>query len=414
MNDDAGETAERHAGRTGFGGHLTYAQTVLVLCSLGWFLVQSGRLILPALALPIQRSLGIGNAEFGVAVSVLWGVYALLQFPGGIASDDLGYRTMLVFGSVVTAAGYLLLVGVPNYPAFVVAAALLGVGVGSFYISSRTYPSEVYGDAKGRALGIANAAGDVGGVVAPLAAGAITALALPWRSAFAVIGGLVLLVGVAFHRAVPGEYALRRPALRSAGTAAVDRVATRSVLITLLAYCVFALAWQGSTAFIPLYVYEGKNLSYEVGTLMLSLFFLMGVVVKPLTGAASDVVGRRVLATGSLLASGVFLVGLAVVDGRLAVVAFIALFGATLMMFPPVTQAYLIEQFPADDVGGAFGLSRTGYVLVGSLGPALVGVGSETVGYDVTFAAFGVGLVAAGVVLAVFTGPVPDDRTERL
>lgn len=72
------------------------------------------------------------------------------------------------------------------------------------------------------------------------------------------------------------------------------------------------------------------------------------------------------------------------------------------MAFPPVAQAYLIEQFPDDDVGGAFGLSRTGYVLVGSLGPTLVGLGSETVGYDATFAAFGVGLVGASVLLALF------------
>ena len=94
-----------HAGSTDLTpGWLTYPRLALGLCSFGWFFVQGVRLIIPALALPIKESLVLSNAGFGVAVTVLWATYALLQFPGGLASDSLGFRTALVVGSVVTAA----------------------------------------------------------------------------------------------------------------------------------------------------------------------------------------------------------------------------------------------------------------------------------------------------------------------
>ena len=393
--------------RGGTLGRLNYPQTVLTLTSLSWFLVQGGRLILPGLALPVQESMGIGNAEFGFALTVLWGSYALTQFPGGLVSDDWGPRTVLVVGSVVTGIGYLVLVVAGSYAAFLATATLVGLGIGLLYIPSRTYASEVYGSARGRALGIANASGDASGVVAPVAATVIVAATLPWQWAFVGIALATLAVGVGHHRYLRGAYAVRRPDVGGVGVDAVKQVFRPRVLLVLATYSVFALTWQSSVAFIPLYMFEAKGLSFELGTLMLSLFFLMGVLVKPLAGELSDSVGRNVVAAAALLLGGGFLLVLAfLAEGRLAVIVSVAGFAAALMAFPPATQAYLLELFPDDNAGGSFGISRTVYVLIGSAGPALVGVASETVGYDAAFATFGVALVVSAVVLGVLArGP---------
>lgn len=381
---------------------LTYPRMVLGLCSLGWFLVQGGRLIVPALALPIRDSLALSNAGFGMAVTVLWAVYALLQFPGGIASDDLGYRTTLVGSSLVVAIGYLLLGASVGLSVFLLACALIGGGIGLFYITSRTFPSLLYQDDKGRALGITNAAGDVGGVLAPIAGGAIIALALPWRWAFLTIGVAVLVLAVTFHVTIRGTYRATVPDVRGTASEALGQISAGGIPLVIVAYSLFALAWQGSVAFIPLYMFEAKELTIETGNVLLSVFFLMGVLVKPASGWMSDHVGRHGLSIGSLASAGLTLGVLALVlSSRPAVIAAVTLFGATLMVFPPVTQAYLMDAFADETVGSSFGLTRTVYVLIGSLGPALVGVGSETIGFDATFALIALGLVIGAVVLAI-------------
>lgn len=381
---------------------LTYPRLVLILCSLGWFLVQGGRLIIPALALPIQESLVLSNAGFGIAVTVLWSVYALLQFPGGIASDDLGYRVTLVGSSLVIAAGYLLLGLSVGLTVFLLACALIGGGIGLFYISSRTFPSLLYEADKGRALGITNAAGDLGGVLAPIAGGVIIALALPWRGAFLAIGVAVLVLMVIFHVVVRGEYRFKMPDVRGTAAEATGQITAGTIPLVIVAYSLFALAWQGSVAFIPLYMFDSKGLSFEMGSLMLSVFFLMGVVVKPISGWLSDHIGRHGLSIGSLLGAGLAMgtLSLLITEG-LAVIAAVTLFGATLMVFPPVTQAHLMDEFDDETVGSSFGLTRTVYVFIGSLGPALVGLGSDTIGFDATFAVMAAGLLAGAAVLAV-------------
>ena len=394
----------REVGGRTVPGWVTYPRSILALCSVGWFLVQGGRLIVPPLAIPIRGTLGITNAQFGIAVTVLWGTYALAQFPSGIAADDLGHRTILVGSSLLAGLGFLGLVFATNYPLLMVACTVIGVGVGFFYITSRTFPSVLYGDDKGRALGITNAAGDVGGVIAPAAGAVIVGLAVSWRAAFLVVGLGAVLLAVASHLLVDGEYAVELPAIRPVTRSAVGEVTAGRVPLVILAYGLFALSWQASAAFIPLYMHEGKGLTVETGNLLLSLFFLAGVVVKPVAGWLSDRVGRRILSVGSLLGAGTTLFALALfVEGRLAVVAAVGLFGAALMVFPPVTQAYLMDAFADRSVGSAFGLTRTAYVLIGSTGPTIVGVGSGTIGYAPTFAGIAGGLILAAVLLVLAT-----------
>lgn len=392
-----------HAGSTDRQpGWLTYPRLALGLCSFGWFFVQGVRLIIPALALPIKESLVLSNAGFGVAVTVLWATYALLQFPGGLASDSLGFRTTLVVGSLVTAAGYALLGLSVGIGVFLVACAVVGVGIGLSFVSSRTLPSTLYGDNKGRALGVTTAAGDVGGVLAPVVGSVVIAAALPWRGVFLAAGVGVVALAAAFHAVVRGPYRSALPDVRGTTAHAVGQITGREITLVIVAYSLFALAWQGTVAFIPLYMFEAKGLTIATGNLLLSTFFLVGVVVKPTTGWLSDVVGRHALSVGSLLGAGLTLGALALfVTGRTAVVVVVVLFSAALLTFPPVTQAYLLDAFDDESQGSSFGMTRTVYVLVGSMGPAFVGIVSETLGYDAAFTIIAAGLLVGAVVLHV-------------
>lgn len=397
--------AERGTGLT--GRRLPYRTAVLVTISTAWFAFNGGRLILPPLAVPLQEGLGIGNAGFGFAVSVLWGAYALLQFAGGVSADTVGYKTVLVASLLVIGPAFALIAVVSSYPTFLVALALVGTGGGFFYIVSRTLPAELYGPEKGRAIGIVTAAGNGAGVIAPLAATAV--IAVSWRVPFAAVGGALVVIAVVVHRLVDGEYAFSRPDLVGRSRGATEEITKRGVPLLLVAYATFAVAWQGSVAFLPLYLYDTKGLSLGLANGALSVFFLTGVFVKPAAGGLSDAIPRRFVASGSILGAGLALAALALLaQGTVAVLAAVVVYGVTLLSFSPVMQAHLLEVFGERDNASSFGLARTLYVLVGSAGPTLVGVGSVTVGFTRTFATIAVLLVGASALLYHTTGRIAD------
>jgi MFS family permease len=159
-------------------------------------------------------------------------------------------------------------------------------------------------------------------------------------------------------------------------------------------------------------MYEAKGLSLATANGTLSVLFLMGMLVKPAAGWASDLVGRRSLVVGALFAAGCLLAGLALLARRpVVVLGGVALFGGALMTFQPVMQAYLMDWFEGASEGGAFGLARLVYATIASAGSTVVGVGSETLGFDAVFAGLAVALVVASGALLFTTGRVASSVT---
>lgn len=383
--------------RSVFG--LPYPTAILVLTSAGWIVIQTGRYLLPPLVTAIQEAFSIGNAKFGLAVSLLWAVYALAQFPAGLASDDLGYRTTLVGSLALAGVAFGAFALAPTYGTWLALLALVGVATGVFLISSRAYLSALYGTDRGRALGIHSAAGDVAGMTAPLVATAVLALTV-WYAPFL---GLLVVAAAAvalLHFLVEGPYSVRTPAVGDTAREAVAAVASRDLLVLTLVYGLYVMVTQGTAAFVPKYLTATKGLSPTAANLTFSLFYAVGVVAKPLAGGLSDRFGRRPVTVLALLGGGV---ALAVATGLsgFASAGAILIFAASVRFFPTPTQAYLFDRFEAATSGSSFGLVRTGYILVGSTGPALVGTGSVALGFGPTLWAMAGTLVVASLVLAV-------------
>ncbi len=384
---------------------------VLGLSAGGWAFSQGTWVLLPALAVPIREAVGVGNAGFGVAMSVLWGAIALTQFPSGLLSDELGHRTVLVPTLVAAGVAVAALAWLAALPAFLLLVVLVGVGTGAFPTVARALLSSRFGEDRGRAFGVFGGAGDAAGVATPLVATAAIAAGL-WRTTFLVAGGALVLGAAGFHLLLDGAYRFRRPSVLAPARDSLSEVLRPGVPVAILCYSTFALVWQGSTSFLPLYMYEAKGLTLGRANQMLSVLFLMGMLVKPTAGWASDLVGRRSLVVGSLFAAGCLLAGLAMLADRPAVVVVtVAAFGGALMTFQPVMQAYLMDWFEGASEGGAFGLARLIYATIASTGSTVVGVGSETLGYDPVFAVLAVGLVVASGALLLTTGRVASSTT---
>ncbi len=375
---------------TGHSGRL------LLAASLGWATIQTGRLVLSPMLLAVQDSLRISEFLAGVAFTVMWALYALLQFPSGRLSDRLTRKTLLVSGLGLVVAGFGLLASAPTYPLFLAGAAVVGVGAGLYPTAARALVSDLFVERRGGAFGLHTASGDLGGAAA--AGLAVAALALyTWRAAYVPVVAVLAVVAVALHLQSREPYSLARVDLAAGATA--RRLLSARMGPLLVAYSLYAFAWQSAVAFLPSFLQEAKQFPPAVASGGFAALFVVGAVVKPAAGTLGDRVARETVAAGALLVAAAALVALLAVDGRLPVTAAVVLFAAGLMSFPPVMQAYLMDLFPDASMGGDLGAMRTVYIGLGSLGPAAVGYVAEHLSFAHAFVGILAGVVASAVIV---------------
>ncbi|MFB6154648.1 MAG: MFS transporter [Haloferacaceae archaeon] len=360
-----------------------YTGRLLLSISLGWAAIQAGRLVLSPLLPAIRDDLGIGATRAGFALTVIWGLYALLQYPSGRLSDALSRKTLLVSGLALVSLGFVLLGSAPTYPLFLVGAAVVGIGAGLYPTAARALVSDLFVERRGRAFGLHTGSGDLGGVVAAGLAAAALAVAT-WRASF--VPAIVVLAGVvvAIHVFSEEGYVLDTPSLEL-GTTARRLLADGELRLLLAAYVLFAFSWQSTTGFLPTYLLDGKGFSQTVSTVAFGILFGVGMLAKPAAGALGDEVPRTLLAPALLGVAGSALALVVFAPTPALAVAGVVLFALGLMSFPPVMQSYLMDVFPDESAGGDLGAYRTVYIGLGSLGPTFVGAMGAATSYATAF-----------------------------
>jgi len=156
------DTAEREGERlfTGYSGRL------FLTVSLGWLFVQLGRQLVPPLLPNIIDDLAISSTRAGFALTMMWGVYALCQYPSGRLSDRLSRKTLLVGGLGLLVVGFSAIGVASSYPAFLVGAGVAGLGAGLYPTAARALVSDLFVDRRGQAFGLHTASGSLGNAAA--------------------------------------------------------------------------------------------------------------------------------------------------------------------------------------------------------------------------------------------------------
>jgi MFS family permease len=271
---------------------------------------------------------------------------------------------------------------------------VLGLGAGLYPTAARALISDHFVEKRGGAFGLHTASGDVGGGLAAGLAVVVLAAAT-WRVAFLPVVVVLAVAVVWLHRLGREGYALRRVDLDVRG-AAGRLFADADTRRLIGAYACFAFVWQSTASFLPTFLREAKTLSPAVASAGFAGLFLVGAVVKPLSGRIGDRFGKAPVAAGAISLAAGSLALVVLVDGPVAVVAATLPYAAGLMAYPPAMQSYLMDVFPDASMGADLGFARTVYIGLGALGPAYVGFVAERASYRVAFA----GLVALLVVAA--------------
>ncbi len=374
-------------------------------------------------------------AEFGGRAPVALG-YSFTQFASaayglavGRIVDRRGARQVELFGAWSMALGFFLLSRATSLPALY--ACLAGpVALGSTCIGAlpnNTAVARWFVARRGRALGIATAGISAGGIVfAPLAQYLIAHLG--WRTAYAVLAGLVLVLVLppvlAFMQRDPADLGLvpdgEPPPARERAQAALAAVtrelehsvrpeaAVREPSFWYLAVA-FGLTMSGLAGVllyqIPLLVDRGMPATQAA--LVLGATAAMGVIGKLGFGALLDRFDQRHVAAGCfcLQATGVLLLWLT--SGPLLLACYVVLYGYAMGGNATLQASLVAEAFGRGHYGAissrlvpfvvaaqALGVPAIGYLRdrTGSFGPALAIIAASA-------------LVAAVVVLRVRLPP---------
>ncbi|WP_157961872.1 MFS transporter [Acuticoccus kandeliae] len=190
-----GETRSSLTGR-----HLAL---VLVLFGAAYFLSLFFRSVNAILTPVLERDLGLGPSDLGLLTASYFLGLGLFQVPIGLGLDAYGPRRVQAILLVVAAAGVGLFAIGEGTATLSIARALIGIGLGgclmsAYHVAALWLPAERIPLANGLYL----AAGGLG----TLAATAPVNFALgfmDWRSMFAIIGGMTLVLGIAIGWKTP-------------------------------------------------------------------------------------------------------------------------------------------------------------------------------------------------------------------
>jgi predicted MFS family arabinose efflux permease len=333
-------------------------------------------LLLIEIGLAFQQPLGV-ISQIRTVQATIAVVFALLM---GVISVKFKHKTLLLIGVVIIAISALGCYITPNFTFLLLVFPLAGIGTAMV--------APMTNSLVGEHLTREKRAGAISWMMTGMAGISIIGRFIinylngigGWRMAFlgyAVPVALLASVLVYFWIPQPKEETVS--AISSEGLmSGYKRVyANKSALSCLLGMAISQTTWQALLLFSSSFYRQDFNIS--IGTMaFLGIGTTLGYIVGTLvSGKYVHRIGRKRLATISLLLSGVFMALLFIVPNFLVSYAFTLLFTLVSGMRATSTQSHTMEQMPsargtlmscmsaAISLGATLGAAIGGYILLG-------------------------------------------------
>lgn len=379
---------------------LTDAHTVVVLCTIGFLSTMVARVVISPVVPDLTGEFDVTTGAIGLALSGMWAAYATTQFPSGLFADRHGERIVILWAIAATGVASVLVALAPSYPTFFTFVVLLGGAAGLVYSAAASLVAK-QADETGRAVGFYIAGGPIAGLVAPPVA-ALVAVRYDWRAAIA-IGAVTAVpafalfwIGVGPTPPARGDVPLSEDLELAI---LVDLLTRPTIVFTGLLAVLGAFTWQAVASFLPAFLETFHGYSRGTASVLFSAYFLIHGATQPMTGFLSDRYSRN---AATLLTMVVGTVGftLLLASGSLVVVVpAIACIGLAMSWGAPL-QSKFMDGLAEAEQGTGFGLVRTVYMGLGSLGSVVTGVVVDMAGWVEAFGLLA-GLMATSSVLLV-------------
>ncbi len=365
-NDDRPPSAERKRPPVAF----------VLLCATGLLAIFSSTMskspVLPLFA----EHLGARDAGLGLIAAASTYTGILLSIPGGVLSDRLGRRPVLLASGFVFASAPLLYLLVHTPGALAAVRAYHGVATAVFGPVAMAYVAELAPVRRGERMGLFSSATLVGRSLAPLVGGLLLAYGF---SAVYVGCALAAVLALPTAWALPRCRDQRdegRSTLKSTWQNAREgfllAVRNRAILCASGAEAVTYLCFGAVETFLPLYAVKHGVTKWQIGAIFAAQIITVALT-KPLLGGLSDRVGRPPVIAGGLLVGAAALVGLSLATGVWTLGAATAAFGLALSAVTSATSAFVSDVSRTHHFGVALGVLSTIMDIGHSTGPVLAG-----------------------------------------
>lgn len=374
----------------------------------GCFLVATGfnaYLFAPASIMPpFVAAFDIDKATAGLAISVVFLAWALLQVPSGLLVDRYDNRRLVWGGVVVFVGAAVAGLFAPTYPTFLATRFVGGTTAVFLWTANANIVAQSFPPTR-RALGTSLFVTSApAGVTLAQAIGPPLEAVVGWRGVVAAYA-VVTLVGLPLFVLALDTPVRNETALSPAKFAAA--LGDRKVLaIALSSFCAYSL-FVFFNSWMPTYATEVIDVDVGQAGALAALLPAMGLAARPGGGWLSDRIGRR---RRPVIVAAFLLVIPALVVAVLAtsVVGFAAallLAGVGSQLGTGVFYVYVEEVSPDESGGTSLAVLMTLSIAGSLLAPVVAGWLVDTVSWTAAFA-FG-GLLAVGGIVAVLPLPEP-------
>lgn len=352
---------------------------VLFVISAGWCFSVGVRVVYPVMLPYIQTAYDLTLSSAGLLLSVLWLAYATGQLPGGLLADQIGERIVLSIGMII-AGGALTVVVLSKWsPILYFGTALFGFSIALLGTVRLSVISGIYPNQRGSAIGVVSAAGDIGNSLLPIIAGLI-ASSISWRFSFGFAVPVFALVGIGFWFVIPTSAAEKKKINPNSLTKKIRNILLMlqqpKISYGIVIQVIGTSIYQAFTGFYPTYLVEIKGMSVAVASSLFALFFGVGVMIKPLSGAAFDRFGARQSLFILISVSGIGFILLPIVHNIWSLASVTIILGSMLGR-STIALSYLTDALPDHSLNTGLGTVRTTYQSVSAMSPVLFGAAAS-------------------------------------
>jgi predicted MFS family arabinose efflux permease len=362
---------------------ITKETKILCCVSLAWFLVLAGRYSISNLLPRIVSDLHVSWTDAGFALTMMWLIYASIQFPSGIYSDIKGRKITILIAMMIFSVSYLLVGLSIHYTMFFLALLLLGAGTGGYPAVGISMITDVFKEKRGRALGIRDSAGSLAYGV-PLFA-AIIAGYFNWRVFFYLWAGVCAVSVIVFYFLTSESTTLpEKAAVKERIVDGIQIFRQKDIQLMFIINLFIAVTWISYMSFFPAFLVVEKGFTEIQAAIALGLLGVGGFVFKPIVGSLSDRYNKKLLIIilSILTAVGTLLI---VYTDSIPLIFLLSFLPALATAVFPVVSTHLLNQWPEKGRAGKLGFYRSNLILLSSPSSVVIGILADQYSFNIPF-----------------------------
>jgi len=376
---------------------IKFSKETKALCciSLAWFLVLAGRYSISNLLPRIVTELNFSWTDAGFALTIMWLIYAIIQFPSGIFSDIKGRKITILLSMMIFSISYLLVGLSIHYTMFFLALILLGAGTGGYPAVGISMITDIFKERRGRALGIRDSAGSIAYLI-PIFAAVIASL-YNWRVFFFLWAGICAFSVFLFYTQTtestmfPDKISIRERVIDG-----INIFKQKNIQLMFTINLFIAITWISYMSFFPAYLVVDKGFTEIQAAIALGILGIGGFIFKPIIGSLSDRYNKKIIIMilSIITALGTLLI---VYTNSILIILLISFLPAFATAIFPVISSYLMDQWPEKGRAGKLGFYRSNLILLASPSSAIIGFLADRYNFNIPF--LGIAFILFMVVL---------------